>query len=366
MLKDKRIQRTLRLLLILLGAGLGMALALAIIRLNQFTHPDAVVSAHRVVLLFIGCAAAGAAIFLPLSRIILRKCSDWVSATERRLDSLSAAQMVFGLSGLVLGLLIAALGSQVLRFMGESMFTTACSAILYVIFGAMGLSIGVRRSEELTGFIARLPGLRDKKSARKAAAVRPKVLDASVLVDGRILEVARTGFLEGELIVPQMVAAELHRLAESADPTRRASGLRGLDILGKLRQEPALTVRLDATELPAGPDADVQLLQLTRQLGGALVTNDGSLQKIASVTGVAVLRVNALAEALRPVVAAGDTLQIALLKEGREAGQGVGYLPDGTMIVVEGGRAHLGETVEAVVSSVLQTHAGRMVFARLK
>ncbi len=215
-----------------------------------------------------------------------------------------------------------------------------------------------------------------RKSARQAREsaeedsegepAQAKILDTSVIIDGRIFEVARTGFLEGELVVPQFVLDELRRVADSADAQRRNRGRRGLDLLQKVRQEPGLHLRIDSTDWQDTQETDVKLLRLARETGGRVVTNDFNLNKVASVSGMKVLNLNDLAAALKPAVLAGEEMETTISKEGKEPGQGVGYMEDGTMIVVEGGRRHVGETVHVVVTTVIQTSAGRMIFSRLK
>ena len=167
-------------------------------------------------------------------------------------------------------------------------------------------------------------------------------------------------------MVPQFVLDELRRVADSADAQRRNRGRRGLDLLQKVRQEPGLHLRIDPTDWPDTQETDVKLLRLARETGGRVVTNDFNLNKVASVSGMKVLNLNDLAAALKPAVLAGEEMETTISKEGKEPGQGVGYMEDGTMIVVEGGRRHVGETVHVVVTTVIQTSAGRMIFSRLK
>lgn len=364
MLKSKWVQQILRLLIALLGAGLGIAGTLAAIQVHRWMYPNRGLDGSWVVITYAGSALIGALVFYILSGVIIRKCGEWAIAMEKQLDKLSTSQMVFGVSGLVSGLLIAMLLSQILHFLGESMFTTAVSAILYVLLGTTGLSIGIRRSDDLAAMMGRLPGLKEKRT-RKAGAARPKLPDASALIDGRIIEVCRTGFVEGEIILPGFVLDDLHRLSDSSDPLRRSRGRRGLDMAQKLQELPGVTLRQDPPDEETA-ESDVRLLRLAQTLNAAIITGDYGLQKVASVAGVTVLNLNELAGALRPHVQTGDEMSVTLLKEGKEPHQGVGYLPDGTMIVVEGGRDYLDKTVTVVVTSALQTNAGRMIFAKLK
>lgn len=192
-----------------------------------------------------------------------------------------------------------------------------------------------------------------------------KVLDSSVLIDGRIEAVLKTGFLEGEVVVPDFVLAELRGLTDSADEAKHIRGRRGLDVAERLQADASVRFRVENTGNLSAQDADVRLMTLAREMGATLLTGDMNLNRAARVIGMRVLNLNDLAMALRQVTAAGDVLSVHVSKEGREAGQGVGYLEDGTMIVVEGGRAFVGHTVSVTVNSVLQTSAGRMVFAKM-
>src|SRR5687767_607880 len=196
-----------------------------------------------------------------------------------------------------------------------------------------------------------------------------KILDTNVIIDGRIRDVCRTGFLDGPIYVPGFVLDELQHIADSSDSLKRARGRRGLDILNEMQKEFPLVVRsfdhlLDSER--AIPEVDSRLVKLASKMKGVIVTNDFNLNKVAGLQGVTVLNVNELANALKPVVLPGEEMPVAIIKEGKEANQGVAYLDDGTMIVVEDGRRHIGENLEVVVTSVLQTVAGKMIFARLK
>ncbi len=366
MLKSKWMQQLLRLLIALLGAGVGVALTMAVVQLHAWTQPGKPFDGGWLIGMYVGTAAAGALVFYLLSDWLIRQCYAWAAAMESHMDALNTAQMVFGTVGLVGGLLIAALCTRILEFLGDSIFTTAVSAILYVLLGTTGLSIGKRRSEELAAMMGRIPGLKERKGSRKAPAARPKLLDASVLLDGRMLAVCRTGFVEGELIVPTFVLAELQRMQASPDTLRKSRAERALETLEQLKADKHVSLRVDAAEDAGEGECEVKLLRLAQQLSAAVLTGDGNLQRLASVAGVPVLNLNDLAGALRPMVQAGETMSVTILREGKEAGQGVAYLSDGTMVVVEGGAAWLGKNAAVLVTSALQTSAGRMVFARIK
>ncbi len=196
---------------------------------------------------------------------------------------------------------------------------------------------------------------------------KPKVLDTNVIIDGRIADVCRTGFLEGPIYVPSFVLEELRHIADSEDFLRRARGRRGLDILNQMQKELNLIIKSFETVDPTdAEEVDEKLVKVAKDIGGCIVTNDFNLNKVAELHGVTVLNVNELANALKPVVLPGEELTVSIIKEGKESNQGIAYLDDGTMIVVEGGKKHIGETIDVVVTSVLQTVAGKMIFANLK
>jgi hypothetical protein len=191
-----------------------------------------------------------------------------------------------------------------------------------------------------------------------------RVLDTSVLIDGRVADIADAGFLDGTVIVPQFVVHEIQRLADAGDPLRRARGRRGFDVLEHLRRSPALRLELADTDLPAIDEVDGKLVALARSRRARLITNDTALARVAGLAGVMVGSLNDLAHAMRPVALPGEGMQVHVVREGKETGQGVAYLADGTMVVVDGGKRFIGQTLDVVVTSMLQTSAGRMIFTR--
>ncbi len=280
------------------------------------------------------------------------------------LGSVPLRDVLAGVVGLIVGLLTAFLVSiplQRVPIIGAYIIPLA--AVL--VFGYLGLHLGIQRREDLLTAFPRLAERlsRDRRFRRGGS---PKILDTSAVIDGRIAEVCRAGFLEGTLLVPRTVLAELQRIADASDSLRRNRGRRGLDLLHTMQRELRAVQIYEDTEAPHGEAVDAQLVRIARHLGAAIVTNDYNLNKVAELQGVRVLNVNELANAIKPVMLPGEELSVHLIKDGKEAGQGVGYLDDGTMIVVEGGKKHIGETLDAVVTSVLQTVAGRMIFARPK
>ena len=230
---------------------------------------------------------------------------------------------------------------------------------LPALLGAyLGGAVAVRRHGDLQAVSAVL---------FPSTASRPelhKILDTSVIIDGRIADVCEAGFIDGTLVVPQFVLHELQQIADSSEGLKRNRGKRGFDVLQRLQRMPGVKVEITELDFPQSREVDRKLIELAKTTGGKIVTNDGNLEKLAELSGIPALNVNALANGLRPVVLPGEGLQVQLLREGKEAGQGVGYLADGTMVVVDQGKKWLGQTVDVMVTSVIQTAAGRMIFSR--
>lgn len=193
-----------------------------------------------------------------------------------------------------------------------------------------------------------------------------KILDTSAIIDGRIADLSKTGFLEGVLIIPGFVLGELQKIADSADPLRRNRGRRGLDLLNRMQKESGVTLRIFDRDYDELTEVDTKLLKLAREMEAKVITNDFNLNKVAELYGVQVLNINDLSNAIKPVVLPGEEMSVRILRDGKEHGQGIGYLDDGTMIVVEGGKSYIGLDIEIMVTSVLQTSAGRMIFAKPK
>jgi uncharacterized protein YacL len=288
--------------------------------------------------------------------VIGRRAERAVSALEEEFQRMPASELLAGVIGLILGLVIAVLVS-LLAFRLPPTVAYPTAALVSVVLAYVGYRVGRAKRDELFGLF----GLKTRSFGVRAGEVN--VLDTSALIDGRIREVVDAGFLGGTLMVHRSVLAELRAIADSGDSGRSARGRRGLDILRELQRHTAVEVVLVGVE-DAG-DVDTALVRVARERGAALVTGDTNLAKVAEALDVPTRSMAALAEAVRTPVVPGDELTIRVTKEGREAGQGVGYLEDGTMVVVERGADLVGADVRAVVTNVLQTTSGRMVFARL-
>ena len=285
-----------------------------------------------------------------------------VVLSDRLLKGLSLRAFSSATFGLLLGLFFANLlmASQVLRFQPETT-QWAARLIVYCAFGYLGMMLAMRSNRDEFSLI--IPYVR---FARETTQHEPLVVDTSVIIDGRISDLCATGFLSRALIVPRFVLAELQTLADSRDPLKRERGRRGLEILNQLQRSREIELTIHESTGDTDLETDARLVRTAKVLQARLLTNDVALAQVARLQQVPVLNLADLARALRPSVAAGDELELQLVKEGRDAHQAVGYLPDGTMIVVNHGRPHLGSTATVVVSSALQTAAGRLIFADLK
>lgn len=293
------------------------------------------------------------------------------------LSQLPLATLLACTLGLTIGLLIAALLSSTVRSL--PVVGPYMPVLLAVLFGYFGISMGYRWRDAVNNALNVLRKSQEKGKNRSReeeagtavslpktykTTVRPKVIDTSAIIDGRIAEICKAGFLEGPIIIPQFVLDELRHIADSGDALKRARGRRGLDVLNDLQKQDLEVINVD-TNYPEIREVDAKLVRLAKDLGGYVVTNDFNLNKVASFQKVHTLNVNELAGAIKTVVLPGETMQVEIVSRGKEVGQGVGYLDDGTMIVVENGEQAIGTSVETVVTSVIQTNAGRMIFVRL-
>ncbi|PIU83980.1 MAG: hypothetical protein COS68_01160 [Elusimicrobia bacterium CG06_land_8_20_14_3_00_38_11] len=271
--------------------------------------------------------------------------------------------IVAGGLGAILGLIAAKLLDYSVSLMEDpklDTFMKTYSILIKMVLAYLGFIIAIRKKEELS--------LLDKDIHLSSKKHREdlKILDTSAIIDGRILDIIETNFVTGVIVVPEFVVSELQTLADSADSTKRQRGRRGLDLLNKIRQNPVVPVKIFEKDYSEITQTDAKILKLAEDLKAKIITTDFNLNKVASVHGVVVLNVNELAGVIKPALLPGEVLNIYLMKEGKEKKQAVAYLEDGTMIVVENGRSHLGKKVEVTVTNVLQTSTGRMIFAQMK
>ncbi|MDI7259255.1 MAG: TRAM domain-containing protein [Thermodesulfobacteriota bacterium] len=281
---------------------------------------------------------------------------------EDRLRKAPLKNLLGSFIGLILGIILSNLISNVfLPFLFNDQQTTLpFYGLLYGVCGYIGLRIGLKKGEEFH--------LAEWKPFAKnlSRGGITKILDTSVIIDGRIADITETGFVEGPLLIPQFVLGELQHIADSSDPIKRTRGKRGLEILQHIKKQVNVDVRIVDTDYPSVKDVDAKLVELAKEVNGKIITNDSNLNKVAELQGIEVLNIHALTNSLKPVLLPGEEINVKILKEGKEMGQGVAYLDDGTMIVVDNGKRQIGRNMDVVVTSVLQTPAGRMIFARLK
>lgn len=307
-----------------------------------------------------------AIIFYFLSSFIYKGIIAIIDGFERNIQKLTVTEFLFGTLGLLVGLVFATLiGIPISRIhfvIGPILF------ILIDLIGALvGIKIFIKRKDDILNLLTSIKknGIRDKKNKHNEK-ICPKILDTSVIIDGRIFDICQTGFVEGPLVIPGFVLNELRHISDSADGLKRNRGRRGLDILNKIQKELSIETQIYEEDFPEIAEVDAKLLKLAQVLNGKVVTNDFNLNKVAEFQGVPVLNINELANAIKPVLLPGEEMKVVVMKDGKEASQGIAYLDDGTMIVVEGGRKFISEEIMVVVTSVLQTAAGRMIFAKPK
>ncbi|MDI7743260.1 PIN/TRAM domain-containing protein [Lysinibacillus fusiformis] len=290
---------------------------------------------------------------------------------EGILFKVPAADLLFGSLGLIVGLMVAFLIGFALERIQIPIITDFVPVILSILLGYLGFRVGFTKRDELSQMFSK-SNPSQKKKASDTAAIQTeekqlyKLLDTSVIIDGRIADISSTGFIEGVLIVPQFVLTELQHIADSSDTLKRTRGRRGLDILKKLQDERVTTVQISEEDFEDVQEVDLKLVRLAKKMGAQILTNDFNLNKVCDLHHVQVLNINDLANAVKPVVIPGEDMQVVVIKDGKEQNQGVAYLDDGTMIVVEGGRSYIGQAITVTVTSVLQTSAGRMIFAKPK
>jgi uncharacterized protein YacL len=293
-----------------------------------------------------------------------------IRALRSLLGRISAHTLFASLVGLVVGLIFAALLAFPMSLL-PSPLGDIMPFVGVLLFGYLGVAVFVMRQNDLFSLFSSLssrstpsPKETDENSATAWAEGRTILLDTSVIIDGRIADIARTGFLPGSLLIPRFVLTELQYIADSPDSLRRQRGRRGMEVLSQLQREPSIPVRLSDIDVEGVREVDDKLVILARQLRCPVLTNDFNLNRIAELQGVTVLNVNELANAVKSVLLPGEVLTMRVIQEGKEYGQGVGYMDDGTMVVVENGREFMDQEIEVVVTKVLQTAAGRMIFAR--
>lgn len=306
-------------------------------------------------------------VFFRLTPTLKRQGTKVANGIESDLQKVSTNDIVMGTIGLIVGLIIAFLISQIYGGIKVPYLDVILNIITYIILGYLGIVIATKKGKDIKlawGVSKKISSVGGKGKMKTDAT--PKIFDTSVIIDGRISDIMKTGFVEGPIVIPEFVLVELRHIADSSDALKRNRGRRGLDILNKIQNEYGIEIYNTTEEkaLDDIPEVDAKLLKLAQIMNGKVVTNDFNLNKVAAIKGVEVLNINELANTLKPVVLPGEEMILALVKEGKENNQAVAYLDDGTMIVVEEGKRFIGQTIKVIVTSVLQTSAGRMIFAK--
>ena len=340
---------------------------------SQFeSFGDMSLTIARIAVLIVG-TLLGVIIGYLISSFILKQGLVIAKRLERILTHIPNQELIAGTIGLLFGLIIANLIG--VAFNQVPIIGPYIPIILSAIFGYSGLKIMARKGPEMyNNYVQQWSGEGPKKTSRfkmfsthksDKTTSTPKLLDTSVIIDGRIKELCNTGFIEGPLMVPLFVLNELQIISDSADATKRNRGRRGLDILKEMQDANKVAIEVIEDDYDDLTEVDSKLMRLALDKQWKLMTNDFNLNKVARVQGIEVLNLNELANVLKPALIAGEWIRVQIMKEGKEVHQGVAYLDDGTMIVVEDGKPYVGQTVEVMVTSILQTSAGRMIFARV-
>lgn len=318
-------------------------------------------------IIFILSGIVSGLVFLALSKPIVDAIFKAAGQADKRLSRLPAQVILPAVAGLLLGLVVAFFLSDLISsIIIIPWIAGIINVIITIVCVYLGISILVRHRPDLPGgFFRRHRDDKDDKQKDDFLA-RPKLLDTSVIIDGRIFDICNTGIIEGAIIIPEFILDELRHIADSSDDLKRNRGRRGLDVLKRIQTELNMPVKIVHGDVEEASDADSKLLSLAKKMDGIVVTNDYNLNKVAAVKNVPVLNINELSNAVKPVVLPGEEMKVSVVKDGKEPGQGIAYLDDGTMIVVEDGIREINKQSAVIVTSVIQTAAGRMIFARLK
>lgn len=348
------LNRVIRTVLAVVGGIAGISIAHLFLKGNE----DNIITLggiYAVAFLLGGC------VFYLWCKNVLTLLHEALAYFEGLLQKRSSNEIIVGSFGLIIGLLIANLISIPVTHIPVLGVILAIAA--NALLGYLGISISVKKKDDWS---ESLFFLKKGNQKRTNGFNQPKILDTSVIIDGRISDLCRTGFIEGTLIIPSFILRELQHIADSSDPLKRNRGRRGLDILNIIQKELDIPVEIVDKDFEQSMEVDSKLLKLAQFLNGKIITNDYNLNKVAEVQGVPVLNINELANAVKPIVLPGEDMMVQVVKDGKENGQGIAYLDDGTMIVVDGGKKFIGESIGVMVTSVLQTPAGRMIFAKPK
>lgn len=358
------LRKVVQLTFLLIGGTLGVLFLPELFNLFSFTDVPLINNPYV-------SAVLGALLLFLLNIFLTTPVVNFIKWMEDRLLGAPILDLLFGTMGLIVGLSVAFLISFWLGSIEIPVISSVLPTILFVILGYLGFQVGFKQREEFITALqsTKASGVKKKEAEEADTAAQNtmyKILDTSVIIDGRIADISATGFLEGILVVPQFVLTELQHIADSSDTLKRTKGRRGLDVLRRLQTDDGAGILITDVDFAEVAEVDLKLVHLAKAMKGPVVTNDFNLNKVADLHGVSVLNINDLANAVKPVVIPGEDMHVVVIKDGKEHNQGVAYLDDGTMIVVEDGKLYIGNAIDVVVTSVLQTSAGRMIFAKPK
>ncbi len=303
-------------------------------------------------------------LFLLLADKILDAVERLIAHIERELGGYSSQDLLASSVGLIIGLILAFFVSQLIFYLKIPYISTISSVVVYILFGYVGLKLPYKRRNE-TEYVESALSAWSTDKRRRTHVIMPKILDTSAIIDGRIKDICMTGFMEGVLLVPEFVLQELQHIADSSDNLKRMKGRRGLDLLKEMQAELPIELKIVSDDVEESKEVDIKIIKLAQKLKAKVITTDYNLNKLAEVQGISVLNINELANVIKTVVLPKELLKVSVMKEGKEPNQGVAYMSDGTMIVIEHGKKYIGDTIQVEVTSVLQTPAGRMIFARV-
>src|SRR5690554_680537 len=360
----KVLKKIMRTILAIIGGVIGYEVVTTLGLSSEISHPfweniEQWLTSTQFIGIIVGILAG----FFIIS-YLLEKLLQLIINIEHKLKDLSWKKIIFGISGLIIGLLLGVVISLAFPVLREYKIGQYMQVLINLVFAYLGFSIFISKEKDISRILER----------RRSAdiddiyddCVSNKVLDTSVIIDGRIADICKTGFIEGTLLIPEFILEELRHITDSSDVLKRNRGRRGLDILKQMQKDPNIIVEIINQDFEELQEVDSKLVKLAQLMDARIVTNDYNLNKVAELQGVSVLNINELANAVKPIVLPGEEMDVKVIKEGKEEGQGVAYLDDGTMIVVDEGVKYMNKKISVLVTSILQTAAGRMIFAKPK
>jgi uncharacterized protein YacL len=360
------LKKLLRGIFSVIGLIIGYFISEILLTIPQIANSTYLSTAIAIVaFVIIICFIFGLILYI-ISPIIYKGISNLIEYIEKSMQKMSITEIIYGTVGAVIALILMTFIAKPISEMNRSIGPILL-ILINIVAAIIGARIMIKKKEDITALLVNIkkPAIKEKKAKEVVKGI-PKILDTSVIIDGRIFDICETGFIEGPLVIPNFVLDELRHISDSSDSLKRNRGRRGLDILNRIQKELLIETQIVEDDFPKIAEVDAKLLKLAQKIDGKVITNDYNLNKVAEFQGVPVLNINELSNAIKPVVLPGEEMIIDIVKDGKESSQGVAYLEDGTMIVVEGGRKYIGQTTDVIVTSVLQTAAGRMIFAKPK